>query len=55
MEELRRKVINLATSLALQETDRTGKDYTECINGALDEACERLKVNRKDFIRMFAK
>lgn len=47
MEELKRKVINLATRLALQESTRTGKDYTECINAACNEACIRLGVNVK--------
>lgn len=44
MEELKRKIINLATSLTLQESAMTGKDYTECISEALNEACIRLRV-----------
>ncbi|MDO6353550.1 hypothetical protein Q3V94_00435 [Caloramator sp. CAR-1] len=51
--ELRKQVIALATALALQETERTGEDYTKAINRALDEACKRLGVNHKDFIKMF--
>ncbi|MDO6353987.1 hypothetical protein Q3V94_02665 [Caloramator sp. CAR-1] len=51
--ELRKQVIALATALALQETERTGEDYTRAINKALDEACIRLGVNHKDFIKMF--
>lgn len=54
MENTKRKVIALASELAYQESERTGKDYTECINDALDEACERLGVGRKEFIRMFS-
>ncbi|WDU84227.1 hypothetical protein [Caloramator sp. Dgby_cultured_2] len=50
---LRKQVLNLATALALQETERTGEDYTRAINKALDEACIRLGVNHKDFIKMF--
>lgn len=53
MENMRRKVIALATSLALQESEETGSDYTKCISKALDEACLRLGVNRKQFIKMF--
>lgn len=51
--DLKRNVKNLAAELALQEAERTGKDYHECISGALDEACKRLGVNRKEFILMF--
>lgn len=53
MEELKRKVINLATSLALQESVRTGKDYTECINAACNETCIRLGISSTMFIKMF--
>lgn len=53
MENMRKKVIALATSLALQESERIGSDYTKCINKALDEACLRLGIDRKEFIRMF--
>jgi hypothetical protein len=53
VENMRRKVIALATSLALQESEETGSDYTKCISKALDEACLRLGVNRKQFIKMF--
>lgn len=53
MKEFRKKVINLATVIALQESGRTGTDYSTCINNALDEACERLQVNRKEFIKLF--
>jgi hypothetical protein len=53
MKELRRKVVNIAAELAQQEVERTGKDYKACIDKALDEACIRLGVNRKQFIEMF--
>lgn len=53
MEELKMKFINLATSLALQESNDTGRDYTECINKACNEACIRLGVSSTVFIKMF--
>jgi hypothetical protein len=52
-KDLKNKVKNLAAELALQEAERTGKDYKECISSSLDEACIRLDVNRKEFIKMF--
>lgn len=53
MGDLKSKIINLAAELARQETDRTRKDYTSCISTALDEACLRLGVSKKEFIKMF--
>ena len=53
VKNIRRKVIALATSLALQESERTGSDYTKCISKALDEAFLRLGMGRREFIRMF--
>jgi hypothetical protein len=52
-QEIKRKVKNLAAELARQEAERTGKDYHECISNALDEACERLGISRKNYIKMF--
>ncbi|TDT63402.1 hypothetical protein [Fonticella tunisiensis] len=51
---MRRNVLSLATSLALQASAEQGVDYTKAIPGALEEACLRLGVDRKKFIRMFA-
>lgn len=53
LQKLKKKVRDLATSLALQKSERTGKDYTECINTALDEACKRLGISSTEFIKMF--
>lgn len=52
-KDLRSKVKNLAAELARQEAERTGEDYKKCISSALDEACTRLGVDRKEFIKMF--
>lgn len=49
----RKQVLSLATSLALQETAEKGIDYSEAISKALDEACKRLNIEHKDFIKMF--
>lgn len=51
--KIRKKVLSLATSLALQETAENGTDYSEAISKALDEACKRLNIEHKDFIKMF--
>lgn len=51
--KIRKKVLSLATSLALQETAEKGTDYSEAISKALDEACKRLNIEHKDFIKMF--
>lgn len=50
---IRKQVLSLATSLALQETTEKGTDYSEAISKALDEACKRLNIEHKDFIKMF--
>jgi hypothetical protein len=52
VKDLKRQVINLATILALRESE-SGQDYTKCISNALDEACYRLNIDRKQFIKMF--
>jgi len=54
INELRRNVINLATSLAQQESQEKGVDFTTAIPGAIYEACERLDVDRRTFIRLFS-
>jgi hypothetical protein len=51
--DLKIKVKNLAAELARQQAEETGKNYHECISAGMDEACERLGVNRKSFIKMF--
>ncbi|SHF16996.1 hypothetical protein [Caloramator proteoclasticus] len=51
--EIRKQVLSIATSLALQETERTGEDYSKALNKALDEACIRLGIEHKEFIKMF--
>lgn len=51
--DLKVKVKNLAVELARQQAEENGKDYHDCISNALDEACKRLGVNSKDFIKMF--
>ncbi|GAA0115704.1 hypothetical protein [Clostridium senegalense] len=53
MMKLRKQVIDLAISIALRESENTGKKYTACISKALDESCRILGVNRKQFIKMF--
>lgn len=50
---MRSRVINLTCKIAQQEAERTGKSYKECISRALDEACLRLGINTKEFIKMF--
>lgn len=50
---MRRNVLSLATSLALQESAEKGTDYTKAIPVALEEACIRLGIDRKQFIKMF--
>lgn len=52
-EKIRKMVINLATSLALQESREAGENYTKVISKSLDEACIRLGIEHKDFIKMF--
>lgn len=52
-ENLKSRVIQLASSLAQQIAERNGQDYTKCISKGLEEACVRLGISRKDFIKMF--
>lgn len=49
--ELKAKVIDLATSLALEDT--TKRPYSKVISECIEEACSKLHVNRKTFIKMF--
>ncbi|MCM0648668.1 hypothetical protein NBE98_09805 [Clostridium swellfunianum] len=51
--DLRNEVKNLATKLATEEVERTGKDYHDCISAALDKACDILGVSKKKFVTMF--
>lgn len=53
MVELRNKVLSLATELALQKSAEDGTDYTAAIPEALEDACERLGISHKEFIKMF--
>ena len=53
MNDIRSKLINMATSLALQESEETGKCYKECTSDALEEACLRLNIDKKEFLKMF--
>ena len=53
MMKLRKQVIDLAVEIALEESKTSNRRYSECVSIALDKACSILKVNRKQFIRMF--
>lgn len=55
ISEIRRQVLALATSLALQTTGEQGIDYTQAISAALDEACLRLSIDKKQFIKLFVR
>lgn len=51
--KMRKQVLSLATSLALQETAETGQDYSDVLPKALEEACLRLGIEHKEFIKLF--
>ncbi|MFX0547934.1 hypothetical protein ACOAKC_01235 [Hathewaya histolytica] len=51
---LKNEVLSLACNIAQDTSERTGKDYEECMSWALDEACRRLNVRAEQFIRLFA-
>lgn len=51
MEELRLKVINTAAYIAQQEMDKSGGNLKEVLSKAIDEACLRHDVDRKQFIK----
>lgn len=53
MNKIKREIKELAYELAHEEANKTGKSYSECISLGLDRACKILKVNRKEFIKMF--
>lgn len=52
-KELKKKIENLAMEIALKETAETGEDYVKAIPKALDKACKMLKIDDKEFIKMF--
>ncbi|CCJ32872.1 hypothetical protein [Caloramator australicus] len=52
-KELKIKIENLAMEITLRETAETGEDYVKAIPRALDKACKILKVDDKEFIKMF--
>lgn len=54
MDELRSKVLSIATALALQKSAEDGTDYSQAIPEAMEEACKRLGVTKNIFIKMFA-
>lgn len=45
------KIVNLASELIIQEVEETGKTYTECIEGAVEEACIRLGVSKDEIYK----
>ncbi|BDR82520.1 hypothetical protein [Clostridium tetani] len=53
VKEIKNRVMNLATQLALEKVEVYGKTYYRSNNEAIEEACGRLGINRKDFIKMF--
>lgn len=52
-KELRKNVISLTAKLAQQTQEKTGESYSKCIGQALGEACTRLSISKKMFIKMF--
>ncbi|WP_461614872.1 hypothetical protein [Clostridium sp. Marseille-QA1073] len=53
MNKIKTEFKGLAYKLVHEEANGTSKSYNECISLGLDRAYEILKVNRKEFIRMF--
>lgn len=48
--ELRDKIIRLAAVLTLQEAERTGEKHISLIPAALEEACLRFDIDKREFI-----
>lgn len=48
MENLRKKIVDLAAVIAQREAERSGCDYKECIPWALDEACKVFGIKQDD-------
>lgn len=53
MNKIETEIKGLAYELVHEEANETGKSYSKYISLGLDRACEILKVNRKEFIKMF--
>lgn len=45
---LRNRVLNIVTSLALQEIEQGEVTYQDAINNAIDEVCVRMNTPRKE-------
>ncbi|WP_454054128.1 hypothetical protein [Clostridium sp. Marseille-Q7071] len=53
MNKIKTEIKGLAYELVHEETNEIGKSHNEYISLGLDSAYEILKVNRKEFIKMF--
>ncbi|WP_164969051.1 hypothetical protein [Clostridium tetani] len=53
IREIRSRVINLATHLALEKIENYNKTYYRSNGEALDEACKILKIDTNEFLKMF--
>gem|GEM_PF-3900592 len=53
VNKIETEIKGLAYELVHEEANETGKSYSKYISLGLDRACEILKVNRKEFIKMF--
>jgi hypothetical protein len=48
---LRNRVLNMVTSLAIQELKQGEVTYQVAINNAIDEVCVRMDIPRKELIK----
>ena len=51
--DIKNKVIELSKDIVVEESEKNGQVYTKSLSKALDRACRELKVDEKEFIKMF--
>lgn len=55
MEDLRKKILNRATQIALKESSQGGKHYSECIDEAIKRTCIEFGISEKERIEIFTR
>lgn len=53
INKIKSQVVQRARDLAEIESRETSKDYEQCIDRAIEKACDELKVTKQDYIKMF--
>lgn len=53
MSKIKDQIIRRAGEIAYEESRATCKSYEDCIDKAIEKACNELKVSESDYIKIF--